>query len=428
MSNYLAIATITATFQRTLQSAIQADVDGARVTTIRPGNLGSGTPEAGVNVYLYDIKHNTAWRSSPETTIRGSKGELARRRLGLDLYYLLTFYGNEIELEPQRLLGSTISTFQECRIFTKQMILDTLDDSAFSFLTDSNLAEQVESIKLSILDLSIEDLSKIWSVFFQTPYNLSIAYIASSVLIDGEDMAQRALPVRGIDFAPMPLSQQPTIEKVTSSLGASQPILADSNLRIYGKQLLNQITQIRIGGIEKAPQDVSDTQINLQLSSFPADSLKAGVQSLQVIHQVVDPTQSRPKNGMPLKYRYVESNVAAFILRPTITEVNISNIQGRGNDLRSGELIIQTNLIIGRSQRVVILLNEWSMNSPLSYSFGSPPRTVDSNSVTIAVADVKAGSYLVRIQIDGAESLLNVDKDASSSTFNWYSSPKVVIS
>lgn len=40
MSNYLAIATVTATLQRTLQQSLQIDVEGARVTTNRPENTG----------------------------------------------------------------------------------------------------------------------------------------------------------------------------------------------------------------------------------------------------------------------------------------------------------------------------------------------------------------------------------------------------
>jgi len=53
MSNYLAIATVTATLQRLLQSAIQLDLPGAKVTTVRPEASGGKTPEVGVNIYLY---------------------------------------------------------------------------------------------------------------------------------------------------------------------------------------------------------------------------------------------------------------------------------------------------------------------------------------------------------------------------------------
>ena len=45
MSNFLAIATVTATLSRLLQAAVGADVPGATVTTIRPDDpAGDPTP------------------------------------------------------------------------------------------------------------------------------------------------------------------------------------------------------------------------------------------------------------------------------------------------------------------------------------------------------------------------------------------------
>ncbi|MFM7887916.1 MAG: hypothetical protein ACKPCM_14775 [Pseudanabaena sp.] len=45
MSNYLAIATVTATLQRILQSVIQQDIEGARATTLPPAGISTGAPE-----------------------------------------------------------------------------------------------------------------------------------------------------------------------------------------------------------------------------------------------------------------------------------------------------------------------------------------------------------------------------------------------
>jgi hypothetical protein len=47
MSNHLAIATVTATLQRSLQAVVQADVDGARVTTVRPDGGAAAPPKPG---------------------------------------------------------------------------------------------------------------------------------------------------------------------------------------------------------------------------------------------------------------------------------------------------------------------------------------------------------------------------------------------
>ncbi len=45
--------------------------------------------------------------------------------------------------------------------------------------------------------LNLEELSKLWSVFFQTAYKLSMAYIANLVLIEADAETPRpTLPVR----------------------------------------------------------------------------------------------------------------------------------------------------------------------------------------------------------------------------------------
>ncbi len=197
MSNYLAIATVTACLQRMLQSSVQLDLDGARVTTVRPNNLGSGTPEKGVNLYMYQVSLNPVWQKNAEVRMRSTRDAGAKKsRTALDLHYILSFYGNETELEPQRLLGSVVKILSDRTTLTRETIYETLGDSSYPYLTDSNLADQTEEICFSPMDLSLEDLSKVWSVFFQTPYSISLVYKATVVMIEGDESAYRALPVR----------------------------------------------------------------------------------------------------------------------------------------------------------------------------------------------------------------------------------------
>jgi hypothetical protein len=419
MSNYLAIATVTAVLQRTLQAIVQADVDGARVTTVRPDAVGSGTPEAGVNLYLYHVLPNPAWRNTDLRT-RFTDGQFAKRpQAALDLYYLLSCYGNEIELEPQRLLGSVVRTLHARPVVTKETIRDTLSNSAFTFLADSNLAEQVETVKFMPLSMSVDELSNIWSVFFQTPHALSIAYQAGVVLIESDDIPHKALPVRDRRFNVIP--NQPVIEQIVSQAGARQPIVANSTVLIQGKQLSGDEIQVRIGGVEVTPQESSRNQIILQLSSVPRGALRAGPQGLQVVHR----NSRSPSSRLPSP---VESNVAAFVLRPTITSVSVSNLQFFSeDDPRSGEVTVQVDVTIARTQRVALALNELSLENPAAYTFKASPLTADTNEIRFSIYEVKAGEYLVRLQVDGAESLLNVDRDRDSPTFEQYIGPTVVI-
>lgn len=284
MSNYLAIATVTATLQRILQTAIQQDIAGARVTTVKPDATGSGTPEVGVNIYMYQASPNPAWRNADLRT-RRPKGDLSKQaQAGLDLYYLMTFYGNEVELEPQRLLGSTVRTLIDQPILTQEMISETV--YGCDFLEGSTLAEQVEKVSLTPIPMNTEELSKIWSIFFQAPYILSFAYQGSTVLIEGDKPGKSGLPVKSRRFFVV-IPNQPLIEEVVSSEGMNRLFLLGDTIIIRGQRLQNENVKIKIGEAIITPQQITVTQIRCHLPSLPLlerDTLKAGVQSLQVLH------------------------------------------------------------------------------------------------------------------------------------------------
>src|SRR5205085_262257 len=120
---------------------------------------------------------------------RRSNGSVSNRPLAaLDLHYMISFYGNEDELVPQLLLGSIVRTLHIQPFLTRERIRATISSGNSSLLTSSNLAEQVELVKFSPLHFSLEELSRIWSVFFQIPYTLSVAYQGSVILIEGDEM------------------------------------------------------------------------------------------------------------------------------------------------------------------------------------------------------------------------------------------------
>jgi hypothetical protein len=427
VSNYLAVATVTATLQRMLQSVVQIDVDGARVTTVQPGQIGRGTPETGINLFLYQVSRNPALKNSDMLSGR-SKGNPVKRQSVIDLYYIISFYGNEGELEPQRLLGSVIRTFSDRSTLTADAIQETIADSRFRFLAESDLAEQVQQVLINPTDLSLDDLSKVWSTFFQAPYLLSITYKITMVTIEGEESLRKALPVRDRSFGGIaPFPYQPVVDRVVSEAGLLEPILTTSTLLISGKQLQGQTTQVRIAGFDFTPTTVSDTQITLCLPTLSIDGLRAGVQGVQVIHRRSRSTVYTDPSGRHPSDQQVVSNAMPMVLRPTIQHIQVANIQGQGDDLRSATLIVEVDVMVGIKQRVVLVLNEWSVNNPVGYQFEANLRQVDTTAIEVSVYGVKPSEYLVRLQIDGAESLLSIDSDPSSPTVNWYASPRVSI-
>ncbi len=416
MSNYLAIATVTATLQRLLQSAIQLDLPGAKVTTVRPEASGGKTPEVGVNIYLYQAIPNRAWQNY-DLRNRRPKGELVKHaQAGLDLYYIMTFYGNDIELEPQRLLGSAVRTIVDNPILTPEMIRATLNHSNFRYLADSTLEQQVDRVTIVPSQMNTEELSKIWSVFFQTPYMLSFACQGGAVLIEGNKQSARALPVKSVQFYTTP--NQPMVDEAISEAGANQPIVAGSILMIRGKQLQADRVQVRIGETRVTPQKVSEKELRLNLSLLPEEekqSLRAGVQQLCVLHPILKLTPMEPD-------RAIASNVLPFVLCPQIVgKPEVLDLWGNEDDLYVAEFQVQVDLTIGGDQRVLLFLNERSNNNPVGYIFAAKPRDEPIDTVVFPILDVKGGEYLVRVQIDGAESPLEVNGDSG------YVGPCVVI-
>jgi hypothetical protein len=197
MSNFLAIATVTAALRQTLGPAIAVAVPGATVTTMRPDAPHDGTTQARVNLYLYQVTPNSAYRNADLPTRRTDGQVVQRAQVALDLHYLFTFYGDESRLEPQRLLGNVVRILHSQPVLTREVIQKTIADPTFApFLANSDLADAAERVKFTRIELALEELSKLWSVFLQTPYSLSVAYQASLVLIESEDAIQTAPPVK----------------------------------------------------------------------------------------------------------------------------------------------------------------------------------------------------------------------------------------
>ena len=164
------------------------------------------------------------------------------------------------------------------------------------------------------------------------------------------------------------------------------------------------------------PEDVSDSEIELGL---PA-GLQAGVQGIQVVHQVPLGLPSQPHRGPA-------SNLAAFVLQPSISSISLTNSTGTGDTPRSANVQLAVTPTVGRRQRVVLLLNQIGTTTPRAYSFVAPERNADSGTLTIPITGVTAGNYLVRVQVDGAESPLALDSDPTSPTFNQYIVPGLSI-
>lgn len=210
MSNYLAIAAVTAALQDILQHAAVAAVPGSDVTIRRPETIGAdGQEKASVNLYLYQTTPDPGWTNTDLPT-RNANGILVRRpQVALNLDYLISFHGSELIMEPQRLLGSTLSALHAYPLLERDAILEAINNR--SYLTQDTIFDQMEIVKLTQLNLSLEELSKLWSVFYQIPYTLSVIYRAFPVFVEAQLPVFTVKPVAEVKIGPVPGSHEPLV-------------------------------------------------------------------------------------------------------------------------------------------------------------------------------------------------------------------------
>jgi len=116
--------------------------------------------------------------------------------------------------------------------------------------------------------------------------------------------------------------------------------------------------------------------------------------------------------------RGTESNVVPFVLRPSIINITVGELEDDGDDRRVGELSLSLNPPLLPGQRVSLHLNEQTDRNPFAYSFDEIKRATNPGEIRFLLRDVKPGTYLVRVQVDGAESRLEVDTTPTSPTIS----------
>jgi Pvc16 N-terminal domain/IPT/TIG domain len=427
MSNFLAIATVTAGLRRSLLEAVPTDVAGAGVSTLRPAVPGaaSGIPNLGVNIFLYQVIPVAQLRNVALPARRNGGEAVQRPSTALELHYLFSFYGDNAAHEPQRLMGSTIARLIAEPMLTGDRLDDTIADPGTPFLAASDLPAQLDRVKLTPLSLSLEELSRIWSVFLQTPYTLSMAWRASAVFIEPQISIAVALPVREPRLLVVPI-RRPHVERVVSVAGDDTPILPGSTIRIRGERLRSDQLEVLVGGNPVAPiTPVNDTRIELAL---PAN-LEAGPQSVQVRHDVLMGEPPVPHPGFA-------SNPGEFILHPQIERnpagdyvIAVANVVGVDAEPRSADVSVTTISAVGRRQQVTLeLLTRVGADARVRHTFFANARAADGTVLVFAVSGVVAGEYLARIRVNGAESSLDRDTTPGSPTLGQFIAPELSFS
>ena len=218
MSTPLAVATVTAVLQNFLQNSVTdlAAVLGGNITvsTEPPDRIDNGTASPDrINLFLFQATENQGWRNLALPSRSANGDRISNPWLALDLSYLLTAYGAG-PLHAEALLGHAMFVLHEMPVLTRDAIravtLSPPQPPLLAGLTISELADQIEQIKIAPQVMSVEEISKIWSAL-QSQYRPTAVYKVSVVLIESKKSVRPTLPVRARKLLVVPI-EQPVID------------------------------------------------------------------------------------------------------------------------------------------------------------------------------------------------------------------------
>lgn len=405
MSTALAIASVSAVLKSLLENWLAANnataaVGGSvTVSALAPDRIdtAAASPANQLNLFLYQATPNQGWRNVGLPS-RDHNGErVANPPLGLDLHYMLTAYGAE-QLHAEILLGFGMQLFHETPVLTRDAVRNSLGalPAALQSLAGSEVADQVEQIKMGPQAMNSEEISKLWAAF-GAKYRPTAAYQASVVLIETRRSVRPTLPVRERRLHVLPF-RRPFIESVSPQI-----VLSGGTISIEGQNLKGATTKVGFGAASVDLNSLTDQRIEVKA---PVD-LRAGVNTAQVIHPLDLGTgaTTEPHGGF-------NSNVVAFILAPQITTPPPITA-AKGTMLK-----LSVNPPVERAQQVALLVGDRTITIPARAPTDPPASDLDFP----IPSDFPTGTSLLRVQVDGAQSPLGFNAGTGE-----YDSPTVTI-
>lgn len=401
MSNWLAIAAVTATLRSMLTQEVVGDTDLVDTTvTVQPPDKARGTNNANqLNLFLYQAAPNAAWRNM-EVPRQGRPGETAVPPLALNLFYLVTAYGRDNDdIFAHRLLARAMSLLHDYPVLSQADIIA----ATATILPANDLANQLERVRFTLQPLSLEEIFRLWAGF-QTQYRLSAAYEAAVVLIDSTRSARTPLPVlargqndRGVASQADLIPPFPALESLlppNQQTSARQgDVITLNGHHLNGNSLQLRFATSRLDNpiILTATTGIGEAQVKVTLPNDPLN-WPAGFYELDIVVSRAG-EQDRVTNELPMT------------LAPRIQNITATPRDIHGNCTIT--LICNPN--VRPAQRVALLLGDREILAQ--------PHPSQTDTLTFAVTAVDPGPYFVRLRVDGVDSLL-IDRTTTPPSFD----------
>ena len=415
MSSALAIASVTAALKDLLNDGLLdhdlSVVGNFAVTATPPDRITVGANEPNqLNLFLYQVTPNLGWRNV-DLPSRASNGtRLTNPPLALDLHYMLSAYGSQ-DLNAEVLLGYAMQLLHETPVLTRDQLRTVLAPVSpvtgallpgpFGNLSAIDLADQVELIKIAPVFLSTEELSKLWTAM-QARYRPTMAYLVSVVLIQATESVRAAPPVlkRGTDdrgasavAAPGPslAGVRVLASELLPAMRLGDDLLLTGTSLGFGATVTAVLENVDAGSSQELPVAASTTPAGLTVHipaiADDANAMSAWAPGLYAVKLRI------AKPQVPIW----TTNSVPIALAPLITVAPLS--------ASSGDTITLTctpRLTPDQEANTLVI---FGAQSAPPVSIVTPADPLQPTTVTFDVPPVLPASYIVRLRVDGIDSL-----------------------
>lgn len=377
MSSAFNPAAVTITLKNWLLGICHAVDSSSDVTTVKLDSIGTAKPTT--NLFLYQVEANPGYASF-DLPARRSDGSLATKPLiAINLSYLVSFSASS-ELAANVLMGAVVRAIHAHPGLSRNQITTAV--ATDTSLSTATLADQKEAIKLSMPPISLDELSKIWGMFSGSKYSLSIHLQVTTIILESDFDPEPALPVRRFTPSVIP-NLGPAIEAISIKGGKPiDPIETGATLVLQGHDLQQAGLKIRLDtGDELTP--TSSTEVPGAIEVVLPATVPAGLRQL---------CTEIPSNAHTLS-----SATVPFILRPKLNSATVK--PGKKVELKFDP-------IIGVSQNAQAIFSLTTGGIADQHSIDLPSAGRPFSKATVDCSTFPAGKYIVRLRVDGAESLL----------------------
>ncbi len=371
-----------------------------------PSGAGNGAAEpAAVNLFLHHVAPNPAWRNmhSPERDGQGRR--LNNAPLVLDLHYLLSAHGSDIDREIG--FGTAIHALHQLAVIPADLVRVALralagnTNPSRKIMAGEALADQFERLTVTPQALDVDTVTKIWTAT-QSPYRPSVGYLVTTVFLEDRLPARESLPVTAAGINIVPLARL-SIDSVTGlKNGLRTAIVPGGQILVEGQGLSG----------DKLSVTLDDAALVADGAASHPDRLVFNLPSgLGVGQHYLEIARTVDAGGHMIK---IGASAVSFLLRPAVDNPTAVVAPDPNNAaLRQGTITLDLDPPAARNDAVSLQLTHVATGNAYAADWAAPAGAGPFAQLVFQATGVPVGAYIVGVKYGGISSQLDAAPDGA---------------